>query len=105
MALRRHPLNLEKTCLIRQETSRRLRIFAKYEEACPFFGPFRVLTARAVERRQKKQGGTWRLRRHVPSHRDGWPAAGGKICRSPITFDGMVFMPSVDGITMGWDGI
>ena len=32
-------------------------------------------------------------------------AAGGKNDRSPITFDGMVFVPSTDGITKGWDGI
>ena len=32
-------------------------------------------------------------------------AAGGNFYRSPITFDGMVFVPSIDGFTMGWDGI
>lgn len=49
------------------------------------------------------QGGTWCLR-HVLSHRDGKPAAGGIFFRCPFTCDGMVFAPTSDGNTVGWDG-
>ena len=40
---------------LRQETSRRLRIHAKYEEACSFLGPFRVLTARWSKKQKKSR--------------------------------------------------
>ena len=39
---------------LRQETGRHLRILAKYEETCSFFGPFRVLTARWSKKKKKE---------------------------------------------------
>ena len=39
--------------LLRWQTSRCLRILAKYEEACSIFGPFRVLTARWSEKNKQ----------------------------------------------------
>ena len=60
-----HPQQHKKPCLaavfskgLRQETSRRLRILAKYEEAYSFFGPFRVLTARWPKKKKKERAVT-----------------------------------------------
>lgn len=37
--------------------------------------------------------------------RDGKHAAEGKLFRPPITWDGMVFVPTSDDIPLGWGGI